>query len=374
MTRAPLADFDPDLLADLAADSGGLAAESFAALASLLVEAPTRPIRRVAAVITLLIASVLVLALVMMTSLARQGGSDSPSGCATDLPAAPAGGANHRPATAEQRANAAVVVATGRQMSVPDRGVWIALATALQESGLRNLPGGDRDSLGLFQQRPTQGWGSVAQISDPAYAATQFYRHLLLVPGWESMPLAAAAQAVQRSAFPGAYTRWASMAADLLAGDGGAAPAPCQPADAVTSGQASAALAFARAQLGKPYVWGATGPGSYDCSGLTGAAWKAAGVSLPRTSAAQASAGTRVPLSQLQPGDLLFWSSNGQISGVHHVALFLGSDGGGPSILEAPQTGIPVRTRPVRLPGPTGGGERELVGFGIRPASPTAAT
>lgn len=361
----------PGSVADLDAD---LDEDTIAALATLLLEAPTRPIRRVVTVTALLVVAVLLLAIVMMTSLARRGGTDSAAGCATDLPAAPAGAAGRSTPNPEQRANAAIVVATGRQMSVPDRGVWIALATALQESGLRNLPGGDRDSLGLFQQRPTQGWGSAAQIRDPAYAATQFYRHLLLVPGWESMPLAAAAQAVQRSAFPGAYTRWASTAADLLSGAGGSAPAPCQPQDAVTSGQASAALVFARAQLGKPYVWGATGPSSYDCSGLTSAAWKAAGVSLPRTSAAQASAGTRVPLAQLQPGDLLFWSSNGQVSGVHHVALFLGADGGGPRILEAPQTGIPVRTRPVRLPGPAGGGERELLDFGIRPASPTAAT
>lgn len=70
-------------------------------------------------------------------------------------------------ASAEQRANAAAIVATGRQMGVPERGLWVALATALQESGLRNLDYGDRDSLGLFQQRPSQGWGSPAQVRDP---------------------------------------------------------------------------------------------------------------------------------------------------------------------------------------------------------------
>jgi hypothetical protein len=100
---------------------------------------------------------------------------------------------------------------------VPERGQWVALATALQESGLRNLDYGDRDSLGLFQQRPSQGWGSPAQVRDPRYAATQFYERLVEVPGWAEMPLWKAAQTVQRSAFPLAYAKWEQLAADLLA-------------------------------------------------------------------------------------------------------------------------------------------------------------
>lgn len=119
--------------------------------------------------------------------------------------------------TAEQRDNAAIVVATGRELAVPERGVWIALATALQESGLRNLDYGDRDSLGLFQQRPSQGWGSPEQVRQPKYAAQQFFERLVLVPGWTEMPLWRAAQTVQRSAFPTAYAKWEQTAADLLA-------------------------------------------------------------------------------------------------------------------------------------------------------------
>ncbi|WP_219419845.1 hypothetical protein [Pseudonocardia nigra] len=92
----------------------------------------------------------------------------------------------------------------------------MALATALQESGLRNLDYGDRDSLGLFQQRPSQGWGSPAEVQDPRYAATQFYDRLVDVPGWTEMPLWQAAQTVQRSAFPTAYAKWEQTAADLL--------------------------------------------------------------------------------------------------------------------------------------------------------------
>ena len=119
--------------------------------------------------------------------------------------------------TGEQLANAAVIVATGRELGVPERGLWVALGTALQESGLRNLDYGDRDSLGLFQQRPSQGWGSPAQVRDPRYAATQFYERLVEVPSWTEMPLWKAAQTVQRSAFPLAYAKWEQTAADILA-------------------------------------------------------------------------------------------------------------------------------------------------------------
>lgn len=119
-------------------------------------------------------------------------------------------------ATDEQRQNAAVIVGVGRQMQVPERGQWIALATAMQESQLRNINYGDRDSLGLFQQRPSQGWGSPTQVTNPEYAATQFYSRLLAVPGWTEMPLWQAAQTVQRSAFPTAYSKWEKFAAKLL--------------------------------------------------------------------------------------------------------------------------------------------------------------
>ncbi|MDX8143303.1 M23 family metallopeptidase [Lentzea sp. BCCO 10_0061] len=107
----------------------------------------------------------------------------------------------------DQMANAATIVAVGKQMNVPTRGWVIAIATAMQESGLRNLDYGDRDSLGLFQQRPSQGWGTPAQIMTPTYSATQFYQHLLAVPGWQAMSLTNAAQTVQRSGFPDAYAR-----------------------------------------------------------------------------------------------------------------------------------------------------------------------
>ncbi|MEU9476856.1 heavy metal transporter [Streptomyces sp. NPDC048191] len=109
--------------------------------------------------------------------------------------------------TPEQAVNAATIAAVGTGRGMPERAVAIALATALQESGLRNIEHGDRDSLGLFQQRPSQGWGTERQIMDPAYAAGIFYAHLAKVPDYADLPLTRAAQEVQRSGYPEAYAK-----------------------------------------------------------------------------------------------------------------------------------------------------------------------
>lgn len=129
---------------------------------------------------------------------------------------------------AEQVANAQVIVRVGRELGVPDRGIAIALGTAMQESWLRNLDWGDRDSLGLFQQRPSMGWGSAAEVSDPTRSVRVFYggpsdpngtrtRGLLDIAGWEAMSYADAAQAVQISAYPERYAQWEAPAALWLA-------------------------------------------------------------------------------------------------------------------------------------------------------------
>ncbi|MFR9777280.1 hypothetical protein ACL02O_14635 [Micromonospora sp. MS34] len=110
---------------------------------------------------------------------------------------------------ADQMANAATIAAIGMQRRMPERAVVVALATAYQESHLRNIAHGDRDSLGLFQQRPSQGWGTPEQIRDPRYAADKFYSSLRKVKGWEKMRITEAAQRVQRSAYPEAYQKWA---------------------------------------------------------------------------------------------------------------------------------------------------------------------
>ncbi|MGW7086169.1 heavy metal transporter [Streptomyces sp. NPDC054871] len=126
---------------------------------------------------------------------------------------------------AEQAQNAATVAAVGTSRGMPERAVTIALATALQESGLRNISHGDRDSLGLFQQRPSQGWGNEKQIMDPAYSAARFYAHLKDVPGYSRLPLTVAAQRVQRSGYPQAYAKHEPDAALLAAALTGRAPA-----------------------------------------------------------------------------------------------------------------------------------------------------
>ena len=107
-----------------------------------------------------------------------------------------------------QAQNAAIIAAVAFSKGLPDHAVTVALAAALQESKLVDLDHGDRDSVGLFQQRPSQGWGTSAQIMDPAYAAGAFYDRLTRVPGWQSLAVGAVAQAVQLSAAPLAYAPW----------------------------------------------------------------------------------------------------------------------------------------------------------------------
>ncbi|MBM0201971.1 M23 family metallopeptidase [Micromonospora sp. STR1s_5] len=124
---------------------------------------------------------------------------------------------------AEQVGNGAQIVAVGRNLGVPARGWVIAVATAMLESSLRNLRAGDRDSLGLFQQRPSQGWGTPAQILDPVYASTKFYDKLRRLDGWEAMPLTVAAQRVQVSAFPDKYGEYEHDAEQVVAAVAGVA-------------------------------------------------------------------------------------------------------------------------------------------------------
>lgn len=113
---------------------------------------------------------------------------------------------------ANQTRYASIIAGVGERLGLPDHAVTVALATALQESKLRNLTYGTQDSVGLFQQRPSQGWGTVSEILDPVYAATAFYQHLELVPSWQTMPVTEAAQMVQHSADPQAYAQWANEA------------------------------------------------------------------------------------------------------------------------------------------------------------------
>ncbi|WP_091552501.1 M23 family metallopeptidase [Micromonospora pattaloongensis] len=122
--------------------------------------------------------------------------------------------------SSSQLRNAAVIIRVGADLKVPPRGWVIAVATAMQESTLNNLPHlgteNDHDSVGLFQQRPSQGWGRPAQLRDPAYSARKFYQKLLTVKGWQTMPLTEAAQRVQVSAYPDAYAKHEPVATEIV--------------------------------------------------------------------------------------------------------------------------------------------------------------
>src|SRR3954469_3213048 len=125
----------------------------------------------------------------------------------------------------EQAENASTISAVAVRRGLPARAASIALATAFQESKLRNLDHGDRDSVGLFQQRPSQGWGTAAQIRDPYYAANKFYDELQKVHGYQQMRITEAAQKVQRSGFPEAYESHATDARALASALTGYSPA-----------------------------------------------------------------------------------------------------------------------------------------------------
>ncbi|MFF3538537.1 C40 family peptidase [Streptomyces sp. NPDC002466] len=291
---------------------------------------------------------------------------------------------------AEQVPNAKTIQATGVAMNIPARGQIVALATTLQESGLRNLTYGDRDSLGLFQQRPSQGWGTANEILDPVYSSTKFYEGLKKVSGWQSLSVTQAAQAVQRSGFPEAYAKWEPLATalqkaiePLLSKAGGASPSPSPsgsgstdapvpstaggctsggdgtdfgtiPAGAVPAGykipadappKVRTAIRWALGQLNTPYQWGGSctdshGPdpmGRCDCSSLMQQAYKAAGVTLTRTTYTQVKEGKAVSVDALRPGDLIFTEGTAQVP--EHVGMFIGQG----LIVHAPRTGDVVR-------------------------------
>jgi hypothetical protein len=297
--------------------------------------------------------------------------------------------------TWSERANARVILGIGKSLGVPSWAWVVAIATALQESGLEDLPYGAGSALGLFQQQPPSGWGTRAEVMDPAYAAEAFYggrplhgtanRGLLEVPGWQGLPLTVAAQRVQRSAYPGAYARWQPEAEALAAADASAPPVrlPLPPRTwgplhghggsgdyrlmsaggcpgISAPGKASAVVAAAEHWLGTPYSWGGgddqgptlgIGVGAhtvgFDCSGLVMAAyWEGAHAQLPRTSEEQyvATKARSVRLGALRPGDLVFYDPGP--SGPGNVALYIGHGG----VIQAPHTGgvveiVPLWTR-----------------------------
>jgi hypothetical protein len=154
--------------------------------------------------------------------------------------------------TPEQTANAATISGVAVRRGLPPRAATIAVATAIQESKLRNITFGDRDSLGLFQQRPSQGWGTVAQVTDPVHASGKFYDALLKVKGYETMPITKVAQEVQRSAFPEAYADHEQEGRLLASSLTGHSPGGlgCRLADPAGPGRPATVLKELKAEVG----------------------------------------------------------------------------------------------------------------------------
>ncbi len=338
----------------------------------------TRTVAAVAAAATVLLALTTTFGLLVITVLV--GGVVGGGGCGGD--GGPGGGSQQigsRTWSGEQTANAQVITSAVIGRALPRRAAVIAVATAIVESRLRNLAYGDRDSLGLFQQRPSQGWGAPERILNPALATVTFLDHLLAIPDWATLSSGVAEQLVQRSATPEAYRPQETAAADLVgkfwtgpdnplppapAGGGpdtrlvslavagcpdqGGSNIPLGPGDlnakAMPPGytlpadpRARVALSFAVAQLGKPYVWGASGPNSFDCSGLIQAAWAAAGVAVSRTTTTQLNDGQPVAgLDQAQAGDLLFIpGADGTANHPGHVGIYAGGADGQGLVIDA---------------------------------------
>lgn len=309
-----------------------------------------------AAILTLVLWPAAVLIVVLLSTTDETGACGAGSG--TGGGAQQIGG---RTFSAEQTANAQTITAVTQSRHLPKRAAVLTLATAIVESNLTNVEHGDRDSLGILQQRPSQGWGTPEDLLNPAYAAGKFLDHLVVLSDWFALPPGVAEQAVQRSAFPDRYAPAeapaAALTAKLWTGPDNPPPAG-QPGDSALAAHAAAtgcpdqggsdtaldpqslpadyrlpldpprraAVEFALAQRGKPYVWGAKGPDAFDCSGLTQAAWAAAGVGISAGTSGQVHDGTPVAgLDAVQPGDLLFIpGSEGTPANPGHVGLYIG--------------------------------------------------
>lgn len=271
--------------------------------------------------------------------------------------------------SAAQAANAEEIVAAADALSGENPTVArIALMTAYDESALENLgpQAGNDGSLGLFQQRVSEGWGTAAEEENPADATGMFVKRLLATPRWAELRPWVAAQEVQQSADTSGsnYERYWPLSATILRGvDADATASQCGagqpsgplgppsryglpigyriPSDADPA--ETTAVTYAIAQLGKAYVWGGAGPDSFDCSGLTMAAWARAGVSLEHSSNDQFHEGSPATISTIRPGDLvLVPGSDGTLANPGHVGIYLGVG----LVLSAvdPQHGVIVQT------------------------------
>lgn len=265
--------------------------------------------------------------------------------------------------SAAQAANAETIVAAALALGAGTDGAQIALMVAYTESSLENLGPelGNDGSLGLFQQRAAAGWGTASEEQDPTDAAGMFVERLLSVPRWQSIAPWVAGQDVQNSAFNGVpspanhgssvvggnykanWTPAGTFLATIAAladsmdcgGENGAEPAGPASSFGLPAGYAippdatpaeRLAITYAISKLGDAYVWGAAGPASFDCSGLTMMAWAQAGVTLAHYTGDQMHEGTAVDgFGAISPGDLvLIPGSDGTLANPGHVGLYIG--------------------------------------------------
>lgn len=285
-------------------------------------------------------------------------------------------GEGRYPWTSVQTARAGQVVAVGRHMRAPREAIEIALAVGLVESGMRNLASqnvpeslnypndgvvpGDADSVGIFQQRPSQGWGTVKQLMDPSWQATQFFTRLLATP-WQEKSFSEAAADIQRPAAEFRY-RYGERKAEAEAlyqfveGSGGVDD-PCVPGQSPGGEQlALQAMRIALEQKGKSYIWGGGnwyGPtdGGFDCSGLVlYAYYQASGgeIAMEHYTGIQVKDPHFVTVTweDRRPGDVLFF---GPKDDPQHVSIYIGDEDGVPMQVEAQQSGVPVGVYPVRF-------------------------
>jgi cell wall-associated NlpC family hydrolase len=266
-------------------------------------------------------------------------------------------GVNANTLTPEQINNARFIAGVASAKGLRFEYAAVGIAVAKQESNLINVSYGDRDSLGLFQQRPSQGWGTPQQIMNRAYSTNTFFDHLLQVSDRAQLSPIALAEAVQRpdpQAYALTFGENYRIAVALLRGryhttNGGNTPEQIALDTGCAAGGASnaaveVAVQVALSQIGIPYHYGGCSRSvGFDCSCLVQYAFGKAGIKLPRTADEQYGVGEPVKLQQLQRGDLVFWANSSGF--VEHVAIYLG----GGQIVVARHTGTFIQTQQLWL-------------------------
>ncbi|MDJ0318400.1 C40 family peptidase [Arthrobacter antibioticus] len=339
--------------------------------AVLLAVVKRRALLRIVSTVVGVMVPVLIMAMCGGLALVASATQESTTSCLTDVstvantgaqPATSAGlsissaGGTPIVLSAAQVKVAQALIGVGKQLSVSDAGLQIAIMVGLQESGLRMLAnssvpssmafahdgvGSDHDSVGSAQQRASAGWGSVEELMNPGYDAQAFFggttgpnhgspRGLLDVPGWASMSKGEAAQAVQVSAFPELYDQWEEEATSIVAAlKSGSAVDACSPDPGVTSAPDVPAnlselrrdiIHYAQEGVGGTYIWGGTAFKAWDCSGYVQWIYAQVGINLPRTEQWIAGKLTSTP----QPGDLVVQNPDGP-NHWGHVGIYAGN-------------------------------------------------